>query len=206
MYGSNWSYIVRAEPMPRAEVVAAVNRITDEIRSVQETVMLKGTVDEENRVAKLYIEVLESQAKRYESARGGGCWNAQAFVLTEGEPWLARARAAVMNAFAGERSYPVPFRVLSCNHRSDPSSAACEALTTRELSVLVQIPRESYPGYEVVDPARFSLHAPSPSKSGVCAHPSRGYSGQGSDYRQSIRGAASGLCEARPHQWCHGKR
>jgi hypothetical protein len=167
MYGSNWSYIVRAEPLPRAEVVAAVNRITEEIRSVQETVMLKGTVDEENRVAKLYIEVLESQAKRYESGRGGGCWNAQAFLLTEGEPWLSRARAAVMNAFAGERSYPVPFRVLSCNHRSDRSSAGCEALTSRELSVLVQIPRESYPGYEVVDPARFSLHAPSPSKSGV---------------------------------------
>ncbi len=171
MYGSNWSYVVRAEPMPRAEVVATVNRITEEIRSVQETVMLKGTVDEENRVAKLYIEVLESQAKRYESARGGGCWNAQAFVLTEGEPWLARARAAAMNAFAGERSYPVPFRVLSCNHRSDRSSVASEALTSRELSVLVQIPRESYPGYEVVDPARFSLHAPSPSKSGVARVP-----------------------------------
>jgi hypothetical protein len=171
MYGSNWSYIVRAEPMPRAEVVAAVNRITEEIRSVQETVMLKGTVDEENRVAKLYIEVLESQAKRYESGRGGGCWNAQAFVLTEGDPWLARARAAVMNAFAGERSYPVPFRVLSCNHRSDRTSSAYEALTSRELSVLVQIPRESYPGYEIVDPARFSLHAPSPSRSGVARIP-----------------------------------
>ncbi len=171
MYGSKWSYIVRAEPLSRAEVVAAVNQITEEIRSVQQTIMLKGTVDEENRVAKLYIEVLESQAKRYESARGGGCWNAQAFVLTEGEPWLARAKAAVMNAFAGERSYPVPFRVLSCTHRSDRSPAASEALTSRELSVLVQIPRESYPGYEVVDPARFSLHAPSPSKLGVARIP-----------------------------------
>jgi DNA helicase HerA-like ATPase len=166
MYGARWSYFVHAQPVARAEVVAALNQILGEIRSVQGTVMLKGTVDEENRLAKLYIEILEAQAKRYEAARGAGLWNAQAFLMTDRGSWLARARAAMMNAFAGERSYPVPLRVLPCDGRVSCAAPACEPLTSRELSILLQIPRESYPGYEVVEPARFSLRAPSPVQAG----------------------------------------
>jgi hypothetical protein len=159
MYGARWSYLVCAEPLPRAEAAAALNRVTSEVRAVLGTAMLKGTPDEENRVARLYVELLEAQAKRYEAARGSGLWAVQAFMLTENDVWLGRGGAAILNAFGGEQSYPVPFRLVPCDARG-AARPEYEPLTSRELSILLQIPRESYPGYEVVEPARFSLRAP----------------------------------------------
>jgi hypothetical protein len=160
MYGANWAYIVRAEPIPRAEVAAAYNQLASEIRGVLSTALIKGTVDEENRVARLYVDLLEVQAKRYEAAKGSGLWAVQAYLFAENDIWLGRGGAALFNAFGGEQSYPVPLRLVPCDARGGEPRVECEPLTSRELSTLLQIPRESYPGYEVVEPVRFSLRAP----------------------------------------------
>lgn len=162
--GVRWSYLVHARPINPAEVVATLNQLLSEIRSIRSTLMLKGTVDEENRLAKQYVELLEAQVKRYEAARGIGMWDVSAF-LRVADGTAGRARAAAINGFAGEGSHPVPFRVLTCDRDAGPSPA-CEPLTSRDLSILLQLPRESCPGYEVTEPARFSLRAPSPARPG----------------------------------------
>ncbi len=160
MYGARWSYLVCAEPVPRAEVAATLNQLTAEIREILSTAMLKGSTDEDDRVARFYVELLEVQIKRYEAARNSGLWRVRAFLFAESDHWLGRGGAALLNAFGGELSHPVPIRLVPCDLHGHATHMECEPLTSRELSTLLQIPKESYPGYEIVEPVRFSLRAP----------------------------------------------
>ena len=163
LYGANWVYAVYAEPVPVPEVVSALNDISRLIRDVHATYLLKASAtDERNRVAQRYVELLEAKLKRFEQGRHSGMWRAHAMLLTDQASSLGPAQGLLHGAFSGERSTPDPIRVRPCSSdvRESPS---LEPLTSQEVAVLARPPREEYPGYELVEYARFGVETNQPS-------------------------------------------
>ncbi len=163
LYGANWVYAVYAEPVPAPEVVSALNDISGLIRDVHATYLLKASAtDERNRIAQRYVELLEAKLKRLEQGRHSGMWRVHAMLLMDQPSSLGPAQGLLHGAFSGERSTPDPIRVRPCSGdvRESPS---LEPLTSQELAVLARVPREEYPGYELVEYARFGVETNQPS-------------------------------------------
>jgi len=157
LYGGHWVYGVIAEPLSPVETVKTINEITQEIRSVYSTHMLKASAtDERNRIAQRYIELMEAKLKRLEQGRTCGMWTVHTVFLTDSILTLGRAQALLHSAFSGGKSIPDPIRVHVCQGDAH-DNPVLEPLTSMEASILARPPREAYPGYEVVDYARFGV-------------------------------------------------
>jgi hypothetical protein len=162
LYGSHWCYAVYAEPIPAAETVMSLNEVSEQIQDAYATFLLKGSAtDERNRMAQRYVELLETKLKRLEQGRTSGMWITHIMLLTDNASSVGRVKAMLHSAFSGEKSLPDPIRVLPCNGNTR-QSPFLEPLTSPEVAILTRPPREEYPGYEVVDHARFGVESNNP--------------------------------------------
>ncbi|RJR44328.1 MAG: ATP-binding protein [Deltaproteobacteria bacterium] len=159
LFGRSWLYIVYAYPMPAAETAKFLNQLTQEIWEIHIGHLLKtSAVDEKNRLAQRYVELLEAKLKRYEMGRTTGMWAVQASLLTEDKLILGRGQGLLHSAFAGEKSLPDPFRARTCDH-SVHTWPRLEPLTSPEVAILARPPHEEFPGFQVVEYARFGVEA-----------------------------------------------
>lgn len=157
LYGSTWLYAVCADPLAGSEIIRSINETAAQIRHVHATYLLKtSAIDEQNRLAQRLVELLENQLRRYEQARSCGLWNVYTLFLTDDPLALGRARSLLHGAFSGEKSSPVPLRISPCNV-SVHQGPRIEALNSKEAALLASLPREEYPGYEIVDYVRFGV-------------------------------------------------
>ena len=157
LFGERWAYVVIAAPIDSPETVRRINEAVQEVRTTYETLMLKGSaVDEHNRLARQYIELMEAELKRLQQGRSVGMWNVTAYFLADSAEVLSRGVALLSAAFSGEKSLPDPLRVRPCR-RGANSGIPAGPLTSRELAILTAVPREEYPGYEVVEHVRFGV-------------------------------------------------
>jgi hypothetical protein len=166
LLGANWAYLIYARPLPASDITQHINQVSQEIRDVHATFLLKAAAaDERNRLALRYVELLEAKLKRLEEGRSLGMWDMYPLLLTSHPNLLGRAQGLLHSAFAGPDSLPDPIRARICS----PSSAenpSLEPRTSREAAVLARPPWEDYPGYAVIDFARFGLDAdPPPARS-----------------------------------------
>ena len=163
--GKRWLYVVHAEPVLPVEVISQVNEAAARIRDVQTTFLLKNSAtDQHNRLAQRYVDLLEAQHRRLEIGLSQGMWATQAVFLTDDSFTSGRARGLLAGAFSGQASVPQALRVLSCAERGKVLPEV-EQLTTSELATLVRLPKEDYPGYEILEYARFGVNVPPPDKS-----------------------------------------
>lgn len=159
LYGSVWIYAVYAEPISNPEIISFINDISTQIRNVHSTYLLKGSaIDEQNRIAKRLIELLELNLKRYEQGRASGMWNTSTMLFSDNTLTLERAKTLLYSAFSGEKSLPVPLRVCPCHYSTIPKTRI-EQLNSKEVSILACPPQEEYPGYEIVDYVRFGVES-----------------------------------------------
>ena len=122
------------------------------------TFLLKNSAtDHDNRLAQRYVDLLEAQYHRLEMGLRQGMWTTQAVVLTDDAFTAGRAKGLMAAAFGGEASVPQPLRVIA---GSDKGKALTEPeqLATQELATLMRLPQEDYPGFEVIDYARFGVN------------------------------------------------
>ena len=153
-----WLYSVYAEPVLPVEVISQANEAAARIRDVQSTFMLKNSAtDHDNRLAQRYVDLLEAQQSRLEMGLSQGMWTTQAVFLTDNAFTASRAKGLMAAAFGGEASVPQPLRVLASSEQGKAMTEP-EKLATQELATLMRLPREDYPGYEVIDYARFGVN------------------------------------------------
>lgn len=157
LYGTNWVYAVYATPINTAEIAKSINDISIQIHETYATYLLKSSaIDEQNRIAKRYIELLEAALKQYEQGRAVGLWSPQSILLTDKSSVSGRAKGLLYGTFSGDKSIPVPIRVSSCKETSRTRINPVP-LNTSEIAILACPPSEDYPGYEVIDYARFGV-------------------------------------------------
>jgi hypothetical protein len=167
LLGATWSYLVVANPRTSAQTIQSINQIAERIRDVRANHLLKGSpLDEENRTAQRCVELLEAKLQRFERGRVSGMWEARC-VLSAGDPAaLSIGRQALQSAFGGEESLPDPIRVCPCDATvsQDPP---LESVTSGELAALTRLLKEDFPGYELLEPARFGVEPSGPSSGGI---------------------------------------
>ena len=159
LMGSNWLYLVYANPTESVAIIQNINQISEKIKDGRANYLLKASpIDEENRTAQRYIELLESKLKRYERGRTSGMWDVRCTFYTDKPALLARARHSLQAAFSGDDSLPDPIRVRPCGaQRVGPPRL--EPLTSIELAALARPLMEDFPGYELIDYARFGVQS-----------------------------------------------
>ena len=155
--GRSWLYFVRAEPLAPSVILKIINDISDEIRGITSTYLLKqSAIDESDRTVRRYIELLEAKLQQHEHGRSSGMWRANAYFLSDSPETLQLARGLLGMAFGGVESTPEPIRCCACSPDGD-SNLEIEPLSTPDVAVLVCPPWTEHPGYGVVEHARYGV-------------------------------------------------
>jgi len=151
-----WAYVVQAEPLGVAEIKNTIRDISNEIWEVKTQNLLKGTADEENRLAQHQVEVLESVLQKFKMGEDIGMWRASAHILAQEEAVLEAALSTLKGVLSGEDTSPQTVTI----HKGDPEADPYTILNSQDLSVLVQLPQEEMQGYTVVDHVKFDVSVP----------------------------------------------
>lgn len=157
-----WAYLVLARPVDPQTVALTFETLAEEARRVKNTYLRKTSIEEDNHpLARYYLELLEAALSKYKVARIAGAWEARAALLAAHEATLERGMALLAAIFSGEKSLPRPIKLERCSAQpSDRDEGALfpsTVLNTLDLALLVQLPQEEIPGYQVVADARFAV-------------------------------------------------
>jgi len=160
LYGSNWAYCVYAAPLSPGEISKLVNCTSQDIRDVHSTYLLKASAaDEKDRVALRLVDLLEKRLKRLEQGRTSGMWSSYVILLADEAAVAGKGQGLLYSAFGGKDSLPDPIRVHSVD-KQVRQGLPLEPGNSLELAALSRPPSEEYPGYEVVEYARFGVEPP----------------------------------------------
>ena len=157
LYGSTWAYLLVAQKYDQTKTLQDINAITLEIRNIHATYMLKqSAVDENNKTAERYIELLEKRLERWEEGRITGMWNYKGWLLASDPTKMRRGSAILQSAFAGKDSLPDHFRVhpIAADGIQPVNSPP---LNSSEMACLACPPLEEFSGIEVIPPVRFGV-------------------------------------------------
>ncbi|HIE27658.1 TPA: ATP-binding protein [Candidatus Poribacteria bacterium] len=168
LYGERWAYLVLAEPLDIPFTTAAFDAIAAEIKQTHNTYLLKGTVDESNRLAQHYIDLLEATLEQYQRGKAVGMWNVATYLFTSNPNTLGRGMALLRAVYAGESSLPEPIRMRPCHSfssstghsQSQVTKAMGTNLDSKDLATLILLSTEEMPGFSVKDYARFDVSLP----------------------------------------------
>ena len=180
MRGSTWVYLVQAYPRPRDEVtrareevltrIAAVASVTrkqvqrstqaSQARTAHQTQTVSETMGGEivDRTAQYAVELLELEVKRLEAALAVGRWQVAVYYGASGESDALRLGALLAGLLSGPESRPDPIRAHLCRrHSTSASNQFHTYLSSAEVALLVEPPKEEAPGYAVADVAKFDV-------------------------------------------------
>ena len=157
LYGSTWAYLIVAQKYEQTKTLQDINAITLEIQNIHATYMLKqSAVDENNKTAERYIELLEKRLERWETGRITGMWNYKGWLMASDPSKMRRGSAILHSAFSGKDSLPDHFRV----HPISPEGiqpVISAPLNSSEIACMACPPLEECSGLEVIPPVRFGV-------------------------------------------------
>lgn len=157
MVGSHWVYAVLATPVPIVEITAGIADLATTIQEAHLSFLLKTReVQEQDRLARRYVELLETKLGRWERGRATGLWKAEVSLHAADAMALEVGRGLLQGGFSGEHSRPEPI----CCCPVDPTcedSPDLEPLSSDELALFVGPLKEEHSGYEVVEYVRYGV-------------------------------------------------
>ena len=110
LFGHNWLYLVSSEPVEGTETTRSINELSEKVKDARATHLLKASpIDEENRTAQRYIELLEAKLKRFDRGRTSGMWRVRCGFYTDQATLLPIVRdTAFRLRFPGKTLCPIP--------------------------------------------------------------------------------------------------
>lgn len=179
MYGATWAYIVRAYPRPREKVIEERMKTIDLLTQVtnrsrqqwstsqqdnqQETTITSGGTSQSfsgeaiNYRAQYLIQLLQRELERLDQAMATGQWLVHTYFAASKEEEAQRMASLLMGTLAGTDSRPEPLRATLCQSGGASLEHFHTFLTSQEVSLLIQLPREEAPGYALHDYVRFDV-------------------------------------------------
>lgn len=160
LYGRSWALVVLALPLSPAEDSAMVERWSAKIEEARQEFKPDHTVlAESDRLAELYLDLLEAQLQCALVGRTQGNWFTETYIFAD----AADAAALAVATFGEEGSRPEAFRALPCTARAGNGAQGANWptwLNSADLANLVQLPMHEYPGYSVEVIGRFDVNPP----------------------------------------------
>jgi DNA helicase HerA-like ATPase len=150
MGSRSWGLWVQAIPVSDAHLAASREQVAEEIRLASGALLQRNTIDEDNRLAKLYVELLEGSLKRTAAGCRVGMWQVGVYVLADDAAQLALVSALSRAALGGPQAGPPHLATLRCEGtiESSPTVATCPSLlSSAELAAIVQPPAHETAGF-----------------------------------------------------------
>ena len=162
--GAKWLYLVRCVPRRSAGVIGDRQDILD--RLAQAAPLAKQHEQESgvssrelvDRRAQYLTDLLEHQLDRLNKALAVGQWDVQVHYAASDPLVLSRLGALLAGTVSGSESRPERIRATAATAVATGSfEHFSTCLSSAELGVLTQLPREEVPGYTVMDYALFDV-------------------------------------------------
>ena len=177
MYGSDWGYMVIAQPVPDELITSLTHAALNEMRIISNAEQTKSTWAP---LAKAYHDMLEITRKEYEEGKAKGLWAVTACYFSAAEMSFCKLGAAIRAYLGGEKSTPDPIRTFELPLLSaitpklgqiiakpDASPGKFEypfrfqtLHTSGRLATLIHLPRLEVPGFTVRESCRFDVVSP----------------------------------------------
>jgi hypothetical protein len=159
---SPWAYLVVATPVALPTIACTFETLAEEVRRVKNTYLRRSSIEEDNHpLAQYYRELLKAALSKYRVALMAGAWEVGVALLAARQEDVERGMALLAGIFSGEKSVPRPIRVLrGPTSRNGSALLPSTVLNTPDLALLVQLPQEEMPGYQVFPDARFAVALP----------------------------------------------
>lgn len=162
LYSGSWALVALAFPLAPAEDDAMVDGWSTKIQEARQEYKPEHTVlAESDRLADLYLELLEVQLQRALAGRTQGNWLTETYLLSDD----GDAATLAVAALAEEDSKPEALRALPCTAESSAGAGFANWptwLNSADLANVMQFPLQEYPGYGVETIGRFDVNAPPP--------------------------------------------
>jgi DNA helicase HerA-like ATPase len=188
LYGTEWAFLVLAEPEADTALVdMQLALLREEIRVEQEEEIREWRESAGQTVAAYYHHLLEMRHQFLEACLFEGGWWVQSYICSPDKATYQRAKALVKSIFSGDFSRVDRVRVLDCAGAGRKAASFSPILVERprapsvelasgvqrsfkyhtlvssgQLSALAHLPRVEMPGYYVRESASFdvSSHVP----------------------------------------------
>jgi hypothetical protein len=159
-----WLLWTHAEPVSSSDTEADFLQIAEEIRLASGAYLQRGTTGEDNRIARHYVDLLESMLRRFHEGMLTGMWSTGAYVATETASALLVA-ASIARACLGSTptSRPMsiqPITIIPCSGEATApvDGSVCSGfLTGAELGRFVESPLRETIGFARFRQADFDV-------------------------------------------------
>lgn len=177
MQGATWGYVVQAVPVSRKEVTAARLGVVDLLAQVSSKAQVQTQSTEQKNIqltaaetstnirslsgevvnyrAQYFIQLLERELERLDQAIASGQWIVGTYFGANSQDEAQRLGSLLQGGFGGKDSRPDPLRSYLCRKEAARILHFNTLLSSDELAVLMQLPREEVPGYAIHDFVRF---------------------------------------------------
>ncbi len=177
MQGATWGYIAQAHPLSRGEVAKARLAVVDllahtisqsriqtqatEQKNLQitasgtDTHMRSVSAEMTNYRAQYLVQLLERELERLDEGMAVGQWNVSTYFGASTREDAQRLGALLVGTLGGRDSRPDRLRAYLCRAGAAQLVHFKTPLSSSELALLFQLPREEVPGYAIHDYARF---------------------------------------------------
>jgi len=133
-----------------------VNRQLRPNESSGSTYTISGEVVNWN--AEHLLSMLERELARLDEALSSGGWQTFVILGAATPAALSTLCGIAAGALGGKNSFPEPIRVTNCRSGSTAATEYQTYLTSAELSLMLNLPREEVPGYFIQDYVQFDTH------------------------------------------------
>jgi Helicase HerA, central domain len=184
MYGATWAYVVQAHPRPRNKVIEERMKTIDLLTQVtsRSNMQWQSTKQDNqqftaiessgrtqtysgnmiNYRAQYLIRLLERELERLDQGAAIGQWLARAYFGASDSEDAERLASLLLGTLAGPDSRPEPLRSTLCEQAGKPLDAFQTFLTSSEVALLTQLPREEVSGYAIHDYVHFDIDFQTP--------------------------------------------
>jgi hypothetical protein len=177
MYGSDWGYMIIAQPVPDRLITSLTHAALNEMRIISNAEQTKATWAP---LAKAYHDTLEVTRKEYVEGKAKGLWTVTAYYFSAAELTFHKLGAAIRACFGGEKSTPDPIRTLDLSSLSAITPKLGQVIakpevgpgkfeypfrfqtlhTSGRLATMIHLPRLEVPGFTVKESCRFDVVSP----------------------------------------------
>ncbi len=192
LYGSEWAYLVLAEPLEEESIINHQLGILEEQLRLEQEENIRGWQESSTRTSAMYYhQLLQMRHQFLEKCLYEGGWQVQSYICSPDNATYMRAKALIKSIFSGDFSRLDRIRILDCPgaglkaasfspiickrpYRDSPQRLIQNKrelkyhtdISSSQLSALIHLPRIEIPGYFVQESAPFdvSSHLPAGEK------------------------------------------
>jgi hypothetical protein len=177
MYGSDWGFLIIAQPMSYRQTNSIVHLILNEMRLISNAEQTKQTKEVWTPLAKSYSDMLEQLLKEFEQGKSAGVWATTIYYFSNEEWDFLKLGAAIRAYYGGDTSGPDPVRAFDMPDLSEIAAGFGQPvlppepgpgqfkypfqyqtlLNSNRLSIFMHLPRLEIPGFSIKQSCYFDV-------------------------------------------------